>query len=938
MEESTTSAMQLCTSCKQQRGIDQFKQGKDGKVLKTCRSCLARYAQNYTAKKGLTAKEPKFRDSDNDTDFDGLSELSLQIFLEAVEEAQDEISLAACVDISSLKEEMGYGKDLLDYAKELAKKIQERSQYCFIYHSLYESKREPHIRYMFTCAQSKEREHKSKKGGKEGAQSRDRRTMPRFDCHGWLHMTLHINSPSTFIKITHQDHHVPYYCIDVPKEVQNYVLENLDMTPQQLWGRILTKIHKPNFSQRAIYYLWSKHNSRKWTLDSDELQSAKSFLRTNGDVVKEIPLHEEPGFKALAFSLPEILEKWGSRIREISLDSSWKTNGSNFEIFALLGELHGSGCPLGYLFIKSDQSGQAGGKERFITEFLAHFKSFWKINAIVTLTDKDQSEINAFRKVFPHAKHQLCFWHCLRAIRSRLSILRRQPKFYDVLEARKEFLYIDETFIPIAQVQNPLPLKDSIVPEKSIPRLKVLFNNQFVDKPPHSQTPLEQRLKISLGGVVQSIVRLPSNHADEYLPEDDADILDEVDKLVNSGRIDEESEDGPEWMFDHGEALSKDVSYAFCPAAHRHQLLHLFTSHFCQHPIFPLRRGDFATASQIRAQAVWEMYSFCRTRNLREVWGYMWTSWYRPEMWKIWARSTTEYLSRLRTTMNVENFWQQLKHDYLHHVTRPRIDQLAWILARRVTPAYLVRFESLEPHHRLGRVNKLTTHQEYFKRAWKKLESATTSGATYKTDVANWTCNCGRQMYDPHHLCKHLVQAVMQVPPEFFCEIVRRRKAPIYRHPALVSRIAPTSVDVHGSRGEDGSVTDGDEVDRIVKHDVLCGGGGWNRILEHQSAVSTKRKERTEEMEYEPSKVPKLSDSDSGLIDLTMDSSNSEPDTHPGSSSDYFGLDDDDDELSRPCFKYAEGHGVDRKPARKPSSLGLDMAQESASEQMDKRH
>ncbi|KAF7760963.1 hypothetical protein Agabi119p4_10372 [Agaricus bisporus var. burnettii] len=158
------------------------------------------------------------------------------------------------------------------------------------------------------------------------------------------------------------------------------------------------------------------------------------------------------------------------------------------------------------------------------------------------------------------------------------------------------------------------------------------------------------------------------------------------------------------------------------------------------------------------------------------------------------------------------------------------------------------------------------------------------------------------------------------------------------RHPALVSRIAPTSVDVHGSRGEDGSVTDGDEVDRIVKHDVLRGGGGWNRILEHQSAVSTKRKERTEEMEYEPSKVPKLSDSDSGLIDLTMDSSNSEPDTHPGSSSDYFGLDDDDDELSRPCFKYAEGHGVDRKPARKPSSLGLDMAQESASEQMDKRH
>ena len=70
-------------------------------------------------------------------------------------------------------------------------------------------------------------------------------------------------------------------------------------------------------------------------------------------------------------------------------------------------------------------------------------------------TDKDMSEINAFLDVFLTAKHQLCFWHCLRAIKTRLSILRRRPKFYDIKEAIMEFSWIDEDFVPCAQAEDP---------------------------------------------------------------------------------------------------------------------------------------------------------------------------------------------------------------------------------------------------------------------------------------------------------------------------------------------------------------------------------------------------------------------------------------------------------------------------------------------------
>ncbi|THU89117.1 hypothetical protein K435DRAFT_678582, partial [Dendrothele bispora CBS 962.96] len=175
-------------------------------------------------------------------------------------------------------------------------------------------------------------------------------------------------------------------------------------------------------------------------------------------------------------------------------------------------------------------------------------------------------------------------------------------------------------------------------------------------------------------------------------------------------------------MFDADEKTTKDPNYVFCPAPHRKQLLHLFTRHFCQHPAFPERLEGNWTLDQIRRNAVMEMYTFCLQRGLREVWGYMWTSWYSPKMWKLWARSSlSEFISRLRTTMNVENHWKQLKHENLHHILHPRLDQLVWILLNEVTPAYFTRVTHLDSKSRLGRAKGLTTYQKYFKVDWNKL-------------------------------------------------------------------------------------------------------------------------------------------------------------------------------------------------------------------------
>jgi hypothetical protein len=76
-----------------------------------------------------------------------------------------------------------------------------------------------------------------------------------------------------------------------------------------------------------------------WKRDPDEVKSAKilleeAFTKSDSETrsstdknlntysVEPIPVHDEPGFTAIAFSLPEVLRKWGGKVRELSLDSA----------------------------------------------------------------------------------------------------------------------------------------------------------------------------------------------------------------------------------------------------------------------------------------------------------------------------------------------------------------------------------------------------------------------------------------------------------------------------------------------------------------------------------------------------------------------------------------------------------------------------------------
>ncbi|KAJ7656862.1 hypothetical protein DFH06DRAFT_991429, partial [Mycena polygramma] len=432
----------VCSSCERPKPAAEYKiKKKDGARAKSCIVCQTRTREAAQARKAN--KENSTPNDDEDSDHGGdLGVLPLEDFLETLTQQDDNLLLEARVDISAVS---GTRKEMSD---GLAALIWSRMKYRFTYHSSYPHRRTDSTRFIYHCVQNEARQNTSKKSQREGVKHRDKIAMDTFQCHGWLHITVNDSDSIAFVKISHADDHVPYWCIDVPADVVEFVRANPKLTPTQLWDEILKTHPQPAFNRRAIFTLWADSSAQEWKRDPDELKSANILLKefTSPDPksgkneplysVEPIPLTPEPGFTAIAFALPKLLREISGRVRELSLDSAWNTNGSRYEVYALLGEVYGSGMPLGYLLVQSAAGSAPGGKERFIRQLLAHFKTAWVIRAITTLSDKDWSEINAF---------------LAEAVKTRLAILRRAPAHYAVDLAYAEFSWIDKAFVPIGQ-------------------------------------------------------------------------------------------------------------------------------------------------------------------------------------------------------------------------------------------------------------------------------------------------------------------------------------------------------------------------------------------------------------------------------------------------------------------------------------------------------
>jgi len=229
-----------------------------------------------------------------------------------------------------------------------------------------------------------------------------------------------------------------------------------------------------------------------------------------------------------------------------------------------------------------------------------------------------------------------------------------------------------------------------------------------------------------------------------------------------------------------GKHKKKYLSYQFCPLPHRRAILRLLAKHFCLHPLLPERHGQTRNSEQIYRDSVYEMYLHCKNNHLHEVWAYLWTNWYTPDKWKLWARSAHPHaIPRKRTTMVVEAMWRNFKRLVLYLYNRPRVDFATYALVTQALPGYRHKVVRILNDPRKGRATALHGEQKPIKKAWLLLRDKDTRGE-YDTKEFDWTCSCGAQKYHPYLLCKHLVQKVPRPEAKWWATLVRFHTLPFY--------------------------------------------------------------------------------------------------------------------------------------------------------------
>jgi hypothetical protein len=183
-------------------------------------------------------------------------------------------------------------------------------------------------------------------------------------------------------------------------------------------------------------------------------------------IIENIPMQEEEGISAIAFAFKDIVDEFGDNMQEIAMDSTCmseilifyylhakqsltegKTNALGYEFYAIVGEANGQAVPFAFVFTAStDGTATSGTKDRMLRDVIGWVSKRCP-NITFTLSDKDTSEINAFRHCVPDAKHQLCYWHAIRYLEARLAE-DKPPAAYDPRKAHSIFDFIDPTWAP----------------------------------------------------------------------------------------------------------------------------------------------------------------------------------------------------------------------------------------------------------------------------------------------------------------------------------------------------------------------------------------------------------------------------------------------------------------------------------------------------------
>ena len=365
-----------------------------------------------------------------------------------------------------------------------------------------------------------------------------------------------------------------------------------------------------------------------------------------------------------------------SEVNTLTIYDTDNTNSRHLELYTILGEYNNTGFPLSYCLLTTASSVELRKRTQALEAWAAALRDEYGVKPRFVHTDKDMAEIGASRRVWPEAKHQLCWWHQREAVRRRLKG-NLPTSIYNPPRAKREHGFIDINFRPYGRT-DPNDI------EGNVPGEVCEQETQSKAIPLTSNDPNSIKLRIP----VLSSQGTQRDHAStrtlsNYYPDP---IWCRMSPLTGSGLGLQGTDctpvtgsgpgtvaptphtNMPKLMIricapmasretvmvgDEPDEEITNERHTFCPIEYRTMVVDMMERHFCAHPLIP---GYSAlTPEGIKAWAVKQAYEFCLHRDLPNLWAYLWENWYRRGRWELWARSgNPKEIPRLKTKMFVE--------------------------------------------------------------------------------------------------------------------------------------------------------------------------------------------------------------------------------------------------------------------------------------------
>lgn len=215
----------------------------------------------------------------------------------------------------------------------------------------------PSSTYVYHCSQDAERA-RTYRPTVEVRWQRNGRRMQRASCDSKLNIRPSLQNRTLSLSIRHRRCHKAYVDVALSPELRALIYRHAsNRTTTETYQEVRRELRDSMLvvSRSQMYYIWQMANCDQWLRGSDALDSAKNLLQENGRYgsVK----FTEGNVRALCVYATQTIGVLGRSTRQVAMDSTFGTNSSGMDLYAVLAEFEGMGVPARLLFHGSRKRG-----------------------------------------------------------------------------------------------------------------------------------------------------------------------------------------------------------------------------------------------------------------------------------------------------------------------------------------------------------------------------------------------------------------------------------------------------------------------------------------------------------------------------------------------------------------------------------------------------